>query len=147
MLKEMSRMVVSVALALMIAGCASPAGSSAGPSDGSWAGPSASPAPSAGPSPAIVCDTAQFQPAPPLTCRPAIGAAVALLAGGHPAIVSEEFRWGGLCPPGAPCVPPMPDAGIVIIGFAGGSSVYILVNAATSGSLTTTAAEPYPSGY
>ena len=103
--------------------------------------------PSAPASPPVVCDTAQFEPPPTLTCGPAITAALAVLAAGHAPIVSEEFRWGGLCPPGAPCAPPMPDAGIVIVDFSTGSPVYVQVTANPPGVVIATAPAPYPSGY
>jgi hypothetical protein len=76
------------------------------------------PSTSAVPSPEVVCDGSQFQPPPSLTCSPAISAAFAVLGPGHPPIIREEFRWGGLCPPGAPCAPPLGNAGIVIFNFA-----------------------------
>jgi hypothetical protein len=97
--------------------------------------------------PQVICDTAQFQPSPSLTCRPAITAALAALGPGHPAIVSEEFRWGGLCPPGAPCAPPLGNAGIVIIAFAGGPSQFVYVDADSSGGVRASSPAPYPSGY
>ena len=102
---------------------------------------------SAAASPSVVCDTAKFEPPPALTCGPAITAALVVLAAGHPPIVSEEFRWGGLCPPGAPCAPPMPDAGIVIVDFSTGSPVYVQVTANSPGVVIATAPAPYPSGY
>jgi len=97
-------------------------------------------------SPAVVCDTAQFQPPPTLTCGPAIGVALAALAPFHPPISREEFRWGGLCPPGAPCVPPLGNSGIVIIDFASGPSMFVYVTS-TAGAITASAPAPYPSGY
>jgi hypothetical protein len=129
-MKQLDLFVLSV-LTVIVAACgSSPAG-----------------APSAPASPAIVCDTAQFQPPPPLTCGPAITKALAVLAGGHPPIVAEEFRWGGLCPPGAPCVPPMSDAAIVIIDFSSGPPAYVQVTSNSAGVVTATAPAPYPSGY
>ena len=70
-----------------------------------------------------------------------------MLAGGHPPIVAEEFRWGGLCPSGAPCVPPMSDAAIVIVDFSSGAPVYVQVTSNSAGVVTATAPAPYPSGY
>src|ERR1700693_1394384 len=68
-------------------------------------------------SPEVVCDklarpaesalAPRPNPTPSLTCGTALAAALAALAPAHAAIVREEFRWGGLCPPGAPCVPPL----------------------------------------
>jgi hypothetical protein len=121
-------------VAIVGAGCA--AGSSSSPP----------PSPSAVASPAVICDTAQFQP-PSLTCGPAIAAALAVLAPGHLPIIREEFRWGGLCPPGAPCAPPLGDAGIVIFGFAGGPSVFVYVSAEAGDGVTASSPAPYPSGY
>ena len=60
-MKQLDLFVLSV-LTVIVAACgSSPAG-----------------APSAPASPAIVCDTAQFQPPPPLTCGPAITQALAV---------------------------------------------------------------------
>jgi hypothetical protein len=112
--------------------------------------PVASPAagsPHAVASPHVVCDTTQFVPPPALTCRAAIAAAEPVLAPGHPAIVREEFRWGGLCPPGAPCVPPMPDAGILIVEFAAGPPVFVYVSANAAGVVAASTPAPYPAGY
>jgi hypothetical protein len=112
--------------------------------------PDASPtvgSPSPVTSASVVCDTTQFQPPPALTCHAAIAAAESALAPGHPSIVHEEFRWGGLCPPGAPCVPPMPGAGIVIVEFAAGPPVFVYVSTDAAGVVAASAPEPYPSGY
>ena len=43
-------------------------------------------------SPEVVCDTSQVNPSPSLTCGPALAAALAMLAPGHPALLREEFR-------------------------------------------------------
>jgi hypothetical protein len=132
----MRRFVISIAMVgIVVAGCAAPSSASAPPS------------PSALASPEVVCDTAQFQPPPSLTCGPAIGAALAVLAPGHPPIIREEFRWGGLCPPGAPCAPPLDNAGIVIFDFASGSPVFVNVSAGTGGVGAASSPAPYPSGY
>jgi hypothetical protein len=132
----MRRFAISLALvATMGAGCA---GSSSSPP---------SPSPSALASPEVVCDTAQFQPPPSLTCAPAIGAALAVLAQGHPPIIREEFRSGGLCPPGAPCAPPLGYAGIVFFDFASGPSVFVYVSAGVGGVVAASSPAPYPSGY
>jgi hypothetical protein len=134
----MRRLAVSLALVTtMGAGCA-PASSA--PS-------SPPPSPSVVASPEVVCDTSQFQPPPSLTCGPAIAAALAVLAPAHPPIIREEFRWGGLCPPGAPCAPPLGDAGIVIFDFASGPSVFVSVSAGAGGVVTVSSPAPYPSGY
>lgn len=98
-------------------------------------------------SPEVVCDTSQLNPTPSLTCTPAITAALAALAPGHPAIVREEFRWGGLCPPGAPCVAPLGDQGIVIIDFASGPPLFVYVSAGPGGVVTAGSPAPYPSGF
>jgi hypothetical protein len=70
-----------------------------------------------------------------------------VLAPGHLPIVHEEFRWGGLCPPGAPCAPPLGDAGIVILDFAGGSSVFVYLSAEAGDVVAVSSPAPYPSGY
>jgi hypothetical protein len=98
-------------------------------------------------SPEVVCDTSQLNPSPSLTCSPAIAAAVAMLAPPHPPIVRAEFRWGGLCPPGAPCVAPRGDQGIVIIEVANGPPQFVYVSATAGGIVTASSPAPYPSGY
>ena len=134
----MRRLWISLAtVAMVVAGCV---GTSSAPS-------SPPPSPSAVASPEVVCDTAQPEPSPSLTCGPAIAAALAVLAPEHPPIVREEFRWGGLCPPGAPCAPPLGDAGIVIVDFAGGPSVFVYVSAEPGGLVAASSPAPYPSGY
>lgn len=95
----------------------------------------------------VVCDSSQFGPSPSLTCRPAIAAALAALVPSHPAITREEFRWGGLCPPGAPCVPPIGNQGIVIFSFASGPPLFVYVTATAAGIVTASSPAPYPSGY
>jgi hypothetical protein len=134
----MRRLVISLAMvAIVVVGCA--ASSSA---------PSSPPlSPSAVASPEVVCDGAQFQPPPSLTCSPAIAAALAVLAPAHPPIIREEFRWGGLCPPGAPCAPPLGDAGIVIVDFMSGPPVFVYVNVEAGGVVAASTPAPYPSGY
>ena len=109
----------------------------------------ASTAPSAQPSAAVttVCNDAQFAPPPTLTCAPALAAAAAALPAGHPPIARQEFRWGGLCPPGAPCVPPTGDQGIVIFTFASGPPLVVYVAAGASGAAAVGTPAPYPSGY
>ncbi len=140
-------------LTRLLIGFATSAAVVAGCGAGSPAPSSSLPAPSAVASPAVVCDNAQFQPTPSLTCGPAIAAALAVLPPAHPPIVREEFRWGGLCPPGAPCVPPLGDAGIVIVSFASGPAVFVYVHAETGGAVATgsvvaaSSPAPYPSGY
>jgi hypothetical protein len=74
-------------------------------------------------------------------------AALAALAPGHPPIIREEFRWGGLCPPGAPCAPPLGDAGIVIFDLTSGPSVFVYVSTGAGGVLAASSPAPYPSGY
>ena len=134
----MKRFVIPyVLVAIGVLGCAS---TSSAPS-------SPPPAPSAAASPAVVCDGSQFEPPPSLTCGPAIAAALDVLAPGHLPIVHEEFRWGGLCPPGAPCAPPLGNAGIVIFDFAGGSPVFAYVNTGAGGVVAASTPAPYPSGY
>ena len=98
-------------------------------------------------SPEVVCDTSQLNPAPSLACAPALAAAAAALPAGHPPIVREEFRWGGLCPPGAPCVAPLGDQGIVIFDFASEPSAFVYVSATAGGGVAVSSAAPYPSGY
>jgi hypothetical protein len=133
----MRRLVISVAMVgTVVAGCTSSTSVSSPP-----------PSPSALASPEVVCDTAQFQPPPSLTCGPAIAAALAVLAPGHPPIIREEFRWGGLCPPGAPCAPPLGNAGIVIFDFASGPSMFVYVSAVAGGVTAASSPAPYPSGY
>jgi hypothetical protein len=105
------------------------------------------PSPSAVASPEVVCGSATWQPTASLTCGPAIAAALAALPGAHAPIIREEFRWGGLCPPGAPCAPPMGDAGIVIIDYAGTPSLFVYVNALSGGVVAASSPAPYPSGY
>ena len=130
--------MISVAMVgIVVVGCAA---SSSAPS-------SPLPAPSAVASPAVVCDGSQFQPPPSLTCGPAIAAALAALGPAHPPIIREEFRWGGLCPPGAPCAPPVGNAGIVIVDFAGGPLVFVYVSAGAGGVVAAGSPAPYPSGY
>jgi hypothetical protein len=108
----------------------------------------ASPAsPSAAASPTVICDTTQFQPTPSLTCGPALAAALAALTPAHPPIIHEQFRWGGLCPPGAPCAPPLGNAGIVIFDFASGPSVFVYVSVEAGGVVAASSPAPYPSGY
>ena len=134
----MRRLLITLATAsVMLAGCV-----------GTASAPSLSPAsPSAAASPTVVCDTAQFQPPPNLTCGPAIAAALAALGPAHPPIIREEFRWGGLCPPGAPCAPPLGDAGIVIVDFVSGPSVFVYVSADAGRVVAASSPAPYPSGY
>jgi len=140
----MARLLIGFAtVAAVVAGCGETSSSPV----------SSIPAPSAIASPAVACDSAQFQPTPRLTCGPAVAAALAVLPPAHPPIVREEFRWGGLCPPGAPCVPPLGDAGIVIVSFASGPAVFVYVRAETRGAVaaggvvTASSPAPYPSGY
>ncbi|HEY5436315.1 MAG TPA: hypothetical protein VIK13_13855, partial [Candidatus Limnocylindrales bacterium] len=73
--------------------------------------------------------------------------ALAVLTPAHPPIIREQFRWGGLCPPGAPCAPPLGNAGIVIFDFAGGPSVFVYVSAEAGGVVAAGPPAPYPSGY
>jgi len=130
-------LLIAIALvAIVVAGCAGSSSVSSPP-----------PSPSSLASPEVVCDGSQFQPLPSLTCGPAIAAALAVLAPGHPPIIREEFRWGGLCPPGAPCAPPLGNAGIVIVTFASGPSVFVYVSAGAGGVVTASSPAPYPSGY
>ena len=130
--------MISLAMVAIVgAGCAT----------SSSAGSSPSPAPSAAASPEVVCDGSQFEPPPTLTCGPAIAAALAALASAHPPIIREEFRWGGLCPPGAPCAPPLGNAGIVIFDFAGGAPMFAYVNTGAGGVVAASTPAPYPSGY
>ncbi|MGO9178884.1 MAG: hypothetical protein ACLQHS_06395 [Candidatus Limnocylindrales bacterium] len=103
--------------------------------------------PSSVASPVVVCDTASFQPTPSLTCGPALAAGLAVLAPMHPPIIREAFRWGGLCPPDAPCVPPLGDTGIVIVTFASGPAMFVYVQAAVGGVVSVSSPAPYPSGY
>ena len=133
----MRSVLVSLAtLAVVVAGCAtSPSPSSSPP----W--------PLAAASPEVICDTARPQPTPGLTCGPAIAAAAAALAPAHPPIVRTEFRWGGLCPPGAPCAPPLGSDGIVIVDFASGPAVVVYVSAGSGGVVTASSPAPYPWGY
>ena len=130
--------MISLAMvAIVVVGCAA---SSSAPS-------SSLPAHSAVASPEVVCDGSQFQPTPSLTCGPAVAAALAVLAPAHPPIIREEFRWGGLCPPGAPCAPPLGDAGIVIVDFVRGPSVFVYVSADSGGVVAASSPAPYPSGH
>jgi hypothetical protein len=134
----MRRFAISLALvALVVVGCAATASEPSSPLASV----------SAVASPEVVCDGSQFQPPPSLTCGPAIAAALAALAPTHPPIIREEFRWGGLCPPGAPCAPPLGDAGIVIVDFAGGPSVFVYVSAGAGGVVAAGSPAPYPSGH
>jgi hypothetical protein len=134
----MRRLVISLAMvAIVVPGCAATAVTPSSPR----------PSPSAVASPEVVCDTAQFQPPPSLTCGPAIGAALAVLTPAHPPINREESRWGGLYPPGAPCAPPLGGAGIVIVDFASGASVFVYVSANAGGVVAASSPAPYPSGY
>jgi hypothetical protein len=134
----MRRLVISVALVgIVVAGCA-PASSV--PS-------SPPPSPSALATPAVICDGSQFQPPPSLTCGPAIAAALTALAPGDPPIIREEFRWGGLCPPGGHCPPTLGNFGIVIFDCASGPSVFVYVSAGAGGVVAASSPAPYPSGY
>jgi hypothetical protein len=134
----MRSFVISMALVgIGVAGCA--------PTSSVPSSPPSSPSPLA--SPEVVCDGSQFQPPPSLTCGPAIAAALGMLGPGHPPISREEFSWGGLCPPGAPCAPPLGNAGIVIFDFASGSPVFVYVNAGAGGVVAASSPAPYPSGY
>ena len=134
----MRRLWISVVMAATaVAGCAAPSSASSSPP----------PSPSAVASPEVVCDQSQFQPTPSLTCGPAIAAALAVLAPAHPPIIREEFRWGGLCPPGAPCAPPLGDAGIVIVDFVSGPSVFVYVSVEAGGVVAASSPAPYPPGY
>ena len=108
--------------------------------------PSDAPSPSAVASPAVVCDGSRFQPPPTLTCGPAILAAEAALGRAHPGIVREEFRWGDLCPPDAPCVPPTGSAGVVIFDFATGQPLFVYLSAEAGGVVASSPA-PHPAGY
>jgi hypothetical protein len=134
----MRRPVISIAMVVaVVAGCAATA-----------VAPSSSlTSPSAVASPEVVCDMAQFRPTPSLTCGPAIAAALAVLGPAHARIIREEFRWGGLCPPGAPCAPPLGTAGIVVVDFTSGPSVFVYVSAEAGGAVTASSPAPYPSGY
>lgn len=129
--------ILLAAVALVAAGCAaiSPAPPTP-PASSSAAG-----------APQVICGASPFQLSPSLTCGPAITAALAALAPGHPAIVSEEFRWGGLCPPGAPCAPPLGGDGVVIFEFASGPSRFVYVSVDASGTVSASSPAPYPSGY
>ena len=134
----MRRLLISLAaVAVVVAACA--------PTSSALSSPR--PSPSAVASPEVVCDAVQFQPTPSLTCGPAIAAALAVLGPGRPAIIREEFRWGGLCPPGAPCAPPLGNAGIVIVDFASGPPVFVYVSAEAGGVVAASSPAPYPSGY
>jgi hypothetical protein len=134
----MRRLVISLStVAIVVAACA--------PTSSALSSPLSSP--SAVASPEVVCDGSQFQPLPSLTCGPAIAAALAVLAPGHPPIIREEFRWGGLCPPGAPCAPPLGDAGVVIVDFVSGPSVFVYVSADAGRVVAASSPAPYPSGY
>jgi hypothetical protein len=134
----MRRLWISVAMvAIVVAGCGGSSSAAASPR----------PSPSAVASPEVVCDGAQFQPTPSLTCGQAIAAALAVLAPAQPPIIREEFRWGGLCPPGAPCAPPLGDAGIVIVDFVSGPSVFVYVSVEAGGVVAASSPAPYPSGY
>lgn len=124
-------------VAIVVAGCA--------PTSSALSSPLSSP--SAVASPEVVCDGSQFQPPPSLTCGPAIAAALAALAPGHHPIIREEFRWGGLCPPGAPCAPPFGNAGIVIFDFKSGPSAFVHVSADAGRVVAVSSPAPYPSGY
>ncbi len=133
----MRRFLISITMVgIVVAACAAPSSASSQP-----------PSPSAVASPEVVCDGSQFQPPPSLTCGPAIAAALAALAPGHQPIIREEFRWGGLCPPGAPCAPPLGNAGIVIFDFANGPSVFVYVSAEAGRVAAASSPAPYPSGY
>jgi hypothetical protein len=134
----MGRFVISlVMVGIVVTGCAASSSASSSPLS----------SPSAAASPEIVCDTAQFQPTPSLTCDPAVAAALAVLTPAHLPIIREEFRWGGLCPPDAPCAPPLGDAGIVIVEFVRGPSVFVYVRAEAGGVVAASSPAPYPSGY
>jgi hypothetical protein len=134
----MRRLGISIALVgIVVTGCAASSSASSPPLS----------SPSAAASPADICDGSQFQPPPSLTCGPAIAAALGMLAPGHPPIIREEFRRGGLCPPGAPCAPPLGDAGIVIFDFASGSPVFVNVRAEAGSVVAASSPAPYPSGY
>ena len=128
-----SFLVVMTILAIACSGCASAASTA----------PSVLPSASA----ATVCDQAQFAPPPTLACAPAVVAAAAALPAGHAPITRQEFRWGGLCPPGSPCVPPSGDQGIVIFDFASGPPLVVYVTAAAGGASAVGTPAPYPSGY
>jgi hypothetical protein len=129
----MRRFLISlVMVGTVVAGCAAP---------------SSPPSHSAVASPEIVCDGSQIQPPPSLTCGPAVTAALAVLTPGHLPIKREEFRWGGLCPPGAPCAPPLGNGGVVIFDFAGGPSVFVSVSTEAGGVVAASSPAPYPSGY
>jgi hypothetical protein len=132
----MRRLVVSIAMVAVVAGCAATSSASSPP-----------PSPSAVASPAVVCDGSQFQPPPSLTCGPAVAAALAVLAPAHAPIIRQEFRWGGLCPPGAPCAPPFGNAGIVIFDFASGPPVFVYVSTGAGGVVAASSPAPYSSGY
>jgi hypothetical protein len=131
-------LVILALVATLAAGCAAPSPTSS---------PSSPSSPAPIPSPQVVCDASQFQPPPTLTCGPAIAAAIAALPADHPPVVREEFRWGGLCPPGAPCAPPLGDAGIVIFDFASGPSTFVYVSADAGRVVARGSPAPYPSGY
>ncbi len=126
-------LVVATILAIACSGCSA----------------AASAAPSSAPSAAVttVCDPAQFAPPPTLACGPALAAAAAALPAEHAPIARQEFRWGGLCPPGAPCVPPTGDQGIVIFDFASGPPLVVYVTPGASGAVAVGSPAPYPSGY
>jgi len=134
---EAMKALATLVLAVALAGCSAASSPAGAPS----------PSPVAVASPESVCDTSQFTPTPSLTCRPAIAAALAALPASHAPIVREEFRWGGLCPPGAPCVPPLGNAGVVIFDFASGPSVFVYVSADAGGVVAASSPAPYPSGY
>src|ERR1035437_9300719 len=89
------RLVISIAMVVVVVGCA--------PTSSALSSPLSSP--SAAASPEVVCDGSQFQPPPSLTCGPAIAAALGMLALGHPPIIREEFRWVAYVHPAHPALP------------------------------------------
>ena len=129
--------IALLAVVLAVAGCGSTPSAS----------PSPTPSPTAVASPEVVCDSSQWQPPPTLTCPAAIAAAISALGPAHPPILRATFRWGGLCPPGAPCAPSTGDDGVVIFDLASGPPVFVYVNTATGGAAAASSPAPYPSGY
>lgn len=83
-------------------------------------------------------------PAITLTCENAVAAAKAVV-GPDPTVVSIEFGWGRWCPPGAACIPFIPNEGWVIFHRSGGlPDLLVSVTADASGKVTAAAPTPLP---
>jgi hypothetical protein len=146
--------------AFAAAGCATPQPSASAvppsaasvPAASAVSSPSPSPSPSAAAAQAkVVCQPYNWVDADPshlpaitLTCENGVAAAKAVV-GPNPTVVSIEFGWGRWCPPGAACIPFIPNEGWVIFHRSDGlPDLLVSVTADASGKVTAAAPTPLP---